>query len=381
MPAIDAADDIKLGSTQVAAVYLGADGVWSSATAPTAPTAPTGAPEITADPVSATSIEVTWAAVDDATSYEMSLDGDVAFTVTSPATVDELLAETTYGVRVRAVNAGGAGPWSDTSNVTTPDVYGGLVLASGAFAFWRLDETSGTTVADERGVYDGTSSGEVEFVEGAVGGAYHFKRGATAPHAVVTTLGSWGSNLPESSIEFWMKTITTRNDYLLGTLNDDNTMMVYVRMNVVGGTQFAIRDNTNTVGNWLTTANLYDGAWHHCVITIGEAPIGDGSVTWYVDGEAVTTTHSTNSPSDFSDLQYPLALGSLNVRGAISNHAFVTLDEVAIYSRELTVGEIADHYAEANLNPLIVATEQTELLGDASWTWFHQPIAAYYEDI
>ena len=109
----------------VAAVVAGLRGDWSDfvpvALTPAAPT-------LTASAASETSITLAWSAVSGADSYELWRWYDGAWTQTGGAltattyTDVALFSATQYWYVMRAVNAAGAGPWSDYAQATTPVV-------------------------------------------------------------------------------------------------------------------------------------------------------------------------------------------------------------------------------------------------------------------
>ncbi len=117
----------------VSAMNAGGQGPWSSTFDFTTQIAPPGAaPMQGTPPDDATdldrSIQLEWDAVDSAERYELVVSRDSTFVETILArqdvqatsfTISELDYETTYFWRVRALNAGGEGPWSDVRRFTT----------------------------------------------------------------------------------------------------------------------------------------------------------------------------------------------------------------------------------------------------------------------
>lgn len=85
-----------------------------------------------------------------------------------------------------------------------------------------------------------------------------------------------------------------------------------------------------------------DSAWHHYAWTFDQA--NQANVAFYVDGVAVP---GTIGPGNYP----PRPVGTVGIRwGDVNGFDYVgALDEVAIYSRALTAGEIALHFALAAL--------------------------------
>ena len=137
------ADIGKTLSVQVTATNAsGSTSRVSTETATVIGITPLDAPEVTAEPLSDTSIEFTYTPVEEATSYQYrfypatSAPSSTFITAPeSPVTLTGLLAETEYRIEVRAVSTGGAGPWSTPASATTQPA---PVLANQSLRFNKL---------------------------------------------------------------------------------------------------------------------------------------------------------------------------------------------------------------------------------------------------
>lgn len=291
--------------------------------------------------------------------------------------------------QVDAVYVGASLVWSAVPFDPTA-AYQAEVLADSPIAYWRLEETSGSTVVDEVGAFNGTRTGATMGAAGAVGTAYSFD--GVDDHLTVTTLGSFGSNIADSTIEFWIKTTTTAGCYLLGTFNDGSTMGLQIILNASTAATTDFSASSKVTKAWIRgsvgdrvrqfymTADIYDGEWHHVALNIGASPITSGQ--WFVDGFPVPTValQLNGNPDSFANFQYPISIGARNVRGTIGGFANVSLDEVAVQSTSLTSGRIAARAALVPRSVALAASESGELQTGSSWTWFHQPTAVYVED-
>ena len=87
--------------------------------------------------------------------------------------------------------------------------YSDRVMADGAVAYWKLDETSGTTAVDSLGGNNGTISGGVTLNQpGAVAGGTAMKFAAPGLIMISTPLDA-----PQMTIEAWAKLADTATTY------------------------------------------------------------------------------------------------------------------------------------------------------------------------
>lgn len=148
------------------------------------------------------------------------------------------------------------------------------------------------------------------------------------------------------TISAWVKTSVSGTGnyfYILGKANGNNDtygyeFFVYGLTGVVG---FYV-DNTAT-GNYLTTSNssikANDGKWHHIVGT------ATGSLmSIYIDGMLINTMVQTFEPSYVNEYNgYIGACWSVNLNRP-NWYAAGTLDDLAIFSRALSLGEVQSLY-------------------------------------
>src|SRR5690606_28967277 len=117
-------------------------------------------------------------------------------------------------------------------------------------------------------------------------------------------------SLNGSSYEFVLSTTTTNRVRLFGTYNTGATTAIEVTLNENGvgnaaltnGVRMYLRNEAGTdVGATFTNASLYDGDFHHLVLTYD--PIH--RVTAYVDGVAQTISYTnTNAPINFANFGF-----------------------------------------------------------------------------
>lgn len=240
--------------------------------------------------------------------------------------------------------------------------YADEVKADSALFYWRLDETSGTT-AREHGAYGdtGTRTFDGTYVNtptlGATGplAAEADKTGATftassSERVNATTLSGFFSAAGTSSWEFWFKSTSTSQQAILGAANSGDSSSVLVETNskadgtaLTGGTRFSMTNAAGTANRCHVTSLKYDGTWNHVVA------VTDATAGWiiYVNGQSVTTTDQSGTPSNPSNLDQALDIGGINFAGTHTLFLDGTLDEVAIYSTRLSASRVLAHYNAA----------------------------------
>lgn len=236
--------------------------------------------------------------------------------------------------------------------------YQSAVLADSPYLYYRLGEDSGTTAVDTSG-----NNRTGAYTNGPTLGQ---SGAATVGDTAVTFDGvndyvatsnstSFGSLLNGSSFEFVLSTTTTdRGERLFGAynLNTNTAIDIVLNENAVGnatlanGVRLYIRaDGGTDLGATFTNASLFDGDFHHLVLTY-DSTGGANRVTAYLDGVAQTITYtSANAPTNFANFGFDPSLGARNVRGTIGAFFDGTIDEFAMYDGVLTSTQVQSHFA------------------------------------
>jgi len=231
--------------------------------------------------------------------------------------------------------------------------YSAEILADSPTAYWRLGESSGTTAADETGTHAGTYVNTPTLgVAGALDdGNTAVTFNGTDERVLTTTLGALGSSMMSGSLEWWVKTSTTDTiRCMFGTINAttnvNNRLEVFANTSQaiaaeVGSTAIRLTDGAGATLNAKIAHNIYDGAWHHCVLVVESAT----TISWYVDGVSRTVTYGTTTSPSPVDFNQALTIGARNNRGTIDLFFPGSLDEVAFYPTRLTSTRVEAHYA------------------------------------
>jgi len=218
------------------------------------------------------------------------------------------------------------------------------VLADNPVAYYRFEETSGTTAIDTANSNDGS------YVNGVVlnqpsapglGKAASFdgiNDYVNTPRTVSTdfTLEAWvkttapslfGSQSYEGNGLLWSDVGGGANDFAMAMLNN--------------GLSFFTGNPDVTV---TSASAINDGVWHHLVATRTEG----GSVEIFIDGVSRGTTTTNNNPLD--------ANPSIMIGGNVLDGRYFagSIDEVAYYPRVLSAARIRAHF-QAGLSPSVTA--------------------------
>lgn len=207
--------------------------------------------------------------------------------------------------------------------------------------YWRLGESSGTTAFDETGNnIDGTFTSGMEGSTGALTNdsdtCFTWLTGSDQVD-LGTGLNALTDGAAELSISGWIWFTTIPGGDNQGRIlmrNDSGYMLYYYRQNSgEHGLYYLLPGITSTLANSpkIPTGNLSTGVWHHVVGTY------DGSVAKiYLDGTLRDTKTGLTGTIAVSAVSTMLGVTS---SGGNYRHSG-NMDEVAIYTRSLSAGEI-----------------------------------------
>jgi hypothetical protein len=254
------------------------------------------------------------------------------------ATLTGLAGGTAAAFSAVAENSCGTGP-AATSPAVTPtgsaSTYFGSVLASAPSALYRLDEPSGTVMADSSGhAADGSYSGQETLGGGA---ALASDPAPSAQYATCCSgLGTASPALPLSNaartVEAWINTTSATADQAVasyGQVSTDNAFIVSVSAQAIGV------DGYNDLLQFPTPRPLDDGNWHLITVTY------DGTtVDAYLDGQLVGS-------SSFSGTINTLSSAGLSVADFAGYYSAFDggLADLAVYPSALTAATVAAHFS------------------------------------
>ena len=238
---------------------------------------------------------------------------------------------------------------------------------NGLNGYWQLEEMTGATAGDSVGANHGAAVNGPIWESGLLGGALRF---SGSNYVRVKDSSTLDPGTGDFSIQAWIKIpvgqkaqrrVVAHGTHGAGG-HDGFALMQWCGWGTVPCGGVALLMGQDSKGEVMvgTCAAMDDGKWHHYAASVNRK----GSITFYVDGAALTTfCHGTyvggawgnNTPGDVSnqstvDLNSAcdLCLGtscqsSGNCSGS-SEYFVGSVDQVAYYKRTLTAAEVAGSY-------------------------------------
>lgn len=225
----------------------------------------------------------------------------------------------------------------------TGSAYAAAVLADSPALYWRLNETGGTSAADDSGNNrTGTYSGTLSFSQAAAGTALGTSVDFAGGAQVTRTYESW-MNVDSFTLEAWV----------YPTAAADASADTVIAMRGGAGDRWQFRRESN--GAWTLVSWSAAGAalvrtialstqlpinnWGHFVIAKNGA-----NVTTFFNGSQISS-ESVND-SLFAASNQSITVGS--IFGSLSEPFPGRIDEVAFYPTVLTLARAQAHYNARN---------------------------------
>ncbi|HEY1388128.1 MAG TPA: LamG domain-containing protein, partial [Ktedonobacterales bacterium] len=271
----------------------------------------------------------------------------------------------------------GSNPTAGSINNAYPDV----VMADAPLRFYRMGESSGTTLYDASGsgVPLTTSGSPTLGVTGPISGDTNDKAvsfaSASSQYAASATTTGLPSGAQAFALECWVKyaahPATTQDVLTLGDRDAGAGHGHFVNITTTGFVNAG--DGTHTVAS---NAALSTGAWHHLVV------VHDGvTLKMYIDGVAQTATSSYAPATSYvGSVPFGIAcVGTGTSHGTPASFFDGQLDEVALYGGTAPVpsaARITAHYNAGNAgtgmgtssNSLTLPSGARVALGSPAWS-------------
>lgn len=231
------------------------------------------------------------------------------------------------------------------SNGSCLDCGAGYTLETDPQIFWRLNETSGTTVTN-LGSAGATEDGEIVGtltlgVDGVGDDLAISNDGSGTNERIRSTASTFGTG-SELSTSIWLRTSNTQDRSIFSyavSSGNNNAFLLFRPDNL----QVYLQSAINVGGN------VADGEWHHVVVTF----VDNGQLTVYIDGvQTHQSTQSTRSVAPGGTLVLFQEQDSVDGGFAPSQEWLGELDEVATWDRILTANEVENLYRSATCSTL-----------------------------
>ena len=245
-----------------------------------------------------------------------------------------------------------------------PPGYASNVVASGPFAYYRLDESSGTLAHDGVSGIDGTYNAATLGVPGYSVIDSNTAASFSGNNSYVGSIDGTKINFQGHStfsIECWVNapagqideaTVVAKGIGPVGTTRSEQ-----FSLDVAGGNYrfFTTRGNTVTE----VDANVGpNGTWQHVVCVYDDQNINltGSNMFIYVNGE-LQNTHATVA-AGVNNTVTAVSIGSKRLGNQVDYEGTLngTIDEMAFYNYPLTAAQVQSHFAAAygsNLKPII----------------------------
>jgi hypothetical protein len=229
-----------------------------------------------------------------------------------------------------AASDGDAGPAADSGSDAGVDVATGLV------AFYRFDETSGTSAADASGNgHTATLKGGASFASGLTNNAVSIAGNSqyvSVPAGIVSSLTS-------CSISAWVKLSTSPGWSRIFDFGTGATTYMFLTPDIgTGMMRFSITTGGSGAEQRVTVPALPTGSWQHVALTLTGS-----TATLYVNG--------AQAGQNASVTLNPASLGTTSAdwlgRSQFSGDPYLDglIDNFRIYGRSLSAAEVQTLYA------------------------------------
>lgn len=211
---------------------------------------------------------------------------------------------------------------------------------AGLVSWWRAEQNA----TDALGSNSGDALNGVRYTNGPSGSAFYFDGGddrVIVPHSASLNFGTG-----DFSIEAWIKPETAVTAFGVQSIaNKRYTPNSFAAVGwefglIDGKLACQLADAPLTGGDFSTfvsaSPDLRDGNYHHVALSIQRGSSTGGKLL--VDGQVVLIFDPTSQPGDLSTTE-PLRIGA-HADASLNSHFTGAVDELSIYNRALTAGEI-----------------------------------------
>lgn len=225
-------------------------------------------------------------------------------------------------------------------------VSGDTTLTTSLTSYWEMEETSGTRV-DSHGNNDLTDNNTVLSGTGINNTGADFESANSEYLSIADGSQTGLDNLTNASFAFWVRLESDTDPVVLGKFATGSASY-WIQIQLTTAVKF--QDSTETDSCVITQSDLTLSTWYHMVFTYAA-----GVVKLYVNGVYVGTDTTTNTTLPNTTGYFSIG----RVEKYNSNYFDGLMDEVAVWGKALTVGEVRALYGYGDAPPYSGATNVT----------------------
>ena len=206
----------------------------------------------------------------------------------------------------------------------------------GPVAYWRLDESSGTTASDETGDHDGTTSGGPTWVMGQDGTGYALSFDGSDDYVSVPDSQNLDIGEYDFAIAMWINADAGNSFTRIISKGGESLSDEGYAIAINGATLYGlVREGDGSTQGYVTASITGTGEWNHIVLNVNR----DGDLELYVNGIAGTPDDISTSLDGVDISTGDNVNIGRNVTWANGYYSGM-VDDVQIYSRALSLTEI-----------------------------------------
>jgi len=211
-------------------------------------------------------------------------------------------------------------------------------LLTGLRAYYKMDETEGTTTYDSRGIYNGTINNEPSLNGPGIKQGYTFHLDANQYTQIDSSVADFGTD--DFTVAFWFNADSLEEKYIYGNYASaaDARIRAYLAANgnivgyiMIGPLVHYINLNAE---NYVTP-----GEWNHIIYHIDR----DGSFATFFNGVMQTSGDLTAADGSSFSGGSDLCIGKYGVQHATASLP-ASIDEFGLWERLLTQEEKEELY-------------------------------------
>ena len=234
----------------------------------------------------------------------------------------------------------------DEVNESDPNLWKGNVWSfrtwfeANLIAWWKFDEGSGSTAYDSGGSNIGTIMGDANWVPGAVG-PYALVFDGNDDYVSIPNSAVFDFGTGDFTISTWFKTSSPNNQHVINFSQYDNNPHIEIYNNWLYAGRIGAYLLPRSF-NLYYQGNVNDNKWHHAVITMDNGTTNGCKL--YLDGQQRDQGTYSQSLQDWD----AIAIGARKTSGSVVYDFDGQIDNVRVYNRALSSGEIYQLCAEGH---------------------------------